>query len=359
MIPNFYIIGSEEKRPSSRRTIFADGSADLTYRQDVDMELSHWIPNRTPAIYKADTSTEICMNFIERESMEEWDLAINNHLDVDGVLSIFTLVHSDFALKNRETIVQAAEMGDFFAWGGKPAQILFQGLTLLMNELHDKKVDIKEIYKKCFGQVFALIEGVQGENPPIKKGIEALLQSVQRIESGEIERKVYHERFVHYHIPRSLSEKNLEKAITIPLFNDLLSDKLWLWPQARNKWDKEKVQFLSVEDKEGWYYDLWYPGYMWAETPNSWRAPGFQFKGSTNGYYYGYEPLNKAVLQLQKMDEGNGMWTIAKELSPFSSIKGRNFPVILSYIDGDQHPVISKIPPTEVAALLASVFQDV
>ncbi len=93
---NFYILGSEKYRPTSRKTIFADGSADSSYRPEMDIELSHWIHNRTPDIYKADTSTEICMNFIEKHAPEDWDLAINNHLDVDGILCVFTLQFSPY-----------------------------------------------------------------------------------------------------------------------------------------------------------------------------------------------------------------------------------------------------------------------
>jgi hypothetical protein len=194
MIPNFYIIGSKTERPDSRKTIFTDGSPDDTFRINTDIELSHWIPNRTEAKYKADTSTEICMNFILEESPDEWDLAINNHLDVDGILSVFTLVHSDFSIKNRDVIIEAAEMGDFWAWGNTDSQKLFQGLTYFMNELRIDKVDIQDIYS-----------------------------------------------------------------------------------QVRNRLDKEKVQLVSVETKSGWYYDLWYPAYTWADTSNLWRAPGFEF----------------------------------------------------------------------------------
>jgi hypothetical protein len=110
----------------SRKTIFVDGSPDQTFRDGIDMELSHWFPNRTPEKYKADTSTEICMNFVSEQSSADWDLAINNHLDVDGILSVFTLIHSEFALQHRETLVEATEMGDFWAWGNERAQRLFQ-----------------------------------------------------------------------------------------------------------------------------------------------------------------------------------------------------------------------------------------
>lgn len=399
MIPHFHILGSQTERPSSVKTIFADGSADKTFRPDVDMELSHWIPNRTPERFKADTSTEICMNFVAEQSVEGWDLAINNHMDVDGVLSIFTLVHSEFALQHRDTIVQAAEMGDFWSYGERPAQVLFQGLTLVMEEMRAEKADIRGIYEACFEKVFELIGRgdeqehgrLEGEpavadskqetrlsrvtssnhalslnqptdppdlSPAIQAAPDEINLSISRIESGEIVRTVHHERFVHYALPSSMTatEDDLGKALHIPSFNSaIFADEMWLLPQARNRLDREKVQLVSAAAEGGWYYDLHYPGYMWAETPDAWRAPGFAFTGSTNAYYYGHQPLEEAVRALQKWETGDGEWTLVKELSPFSTIKGRNFPVVVSFVK-DEQPARSQLAPEQVAELLAKAF---
>ncbi|MGZ4163583.1 MAG: DUF6687 family protein, partial [Tumebacillaceae bacterium] len=364
MIPHFFITGSTAERPVSVKTIFADGSADKTFREGVDMELSHWLPNRTPAEYKADTSTEICMNFVAAQSTEGWDLAINNHLDVDGVLSIFTLVHSEFALKHRDTIVGAAQMGDFWAWGERPVQVLFQGLTLFFMRLKQEKVDVREIYERCFERVFALVElgaqrvweeAAQGEDAEIRAGLEALQSSLARVESGQIGREAYGARLSLYTIPAELAQADLQKALLVPPFNAPLTEMMWLLPTVRDKFDHEKVHLVATEGVDGWYYDLWYPGYMWAETPNSWQAPGFSFSGSTNGHYYGYEPLNAVVAQLQAQEQGAGTWTLATELSPFNSIKGRNFPVVLSFVDADGMPMQSKHAPQDVAERLAAV----
>ncbi|MBA4495658.1 DUF6687 family protein [Paenactinomyces guangxiensis] len=353
---NFYILGSEQERPSSRKTIFVDGSPDSSFREGIDMELSHWIPNQTPERYKADTSTEICMKFISEESSEDWDLAINNHLDVDGVLSIFTLVYPDFALAHRQTIIEAAEMGDFWAWGSEPAQRLFQGLTLLMNDLRSQDTDIQTIYEKCFQKAMELIEG-NTEDERILKGIRALQDSLHKVESGEIERKVYHNRFVHYHIPAKTMSGQMDQALKVPEFNAALADDLLLYPQVRSLKDREKVHMVSIEGKDGTYYDLWYPGYMWADTPDSWRAPGFIFKGSTNGYFFGYPPLQGAIDKMKAAESAKGTWTLVQELSPFSSIKGRNYPVVLSFIGEGHEPAASHLKPDEVAQVLAEAFK--
>ena len=90
---DFDIQGSRRPRPVSARTIYCDGSAGEGFRPGVDMELSHWLPNRTPPRFKADSSTEICLNFAATGgALADYDLTLNNHVDVDGVLSMFAVV---------------------------------------------------------------------------------------------------------------------------------------------------------------------------------------------------------------------------------------------------------------------------
>ena len=117
IIDRFLILDHETSCPDAERVIFCDGSGGKNSCDDRDLDLSHWRPNRTRSCYKADTSTEICFRFLDDPIPAEWTLAVNNHLDVDGLLSVYTLAHSNHALGHRHTIVRAAEMGDFWGWG--------------------------------------------------------------------------------------------------------------------------------------------------------------------------------------------------------------------------------------------------
>jgi hypothetical protein len=356
-IARFHIIGSSSERPTGSAVLYADGSADECFRPGQDLELSHWIPNRTPASYKADTSTEICMRFVAASPVGSWDLAINNHLDADGILSVFTLLHSEFALAHRKTIVQAAEMGDFWAFGERKAQILFEGLTLFMDRLRSEKEDPQTIYARSFDRVRSLLRGEFDSDPGLLVGIRALNTSLDLIDSGRIQRTLCHKRFVHYHVPASVVAGSPERALAVPPFNAPLSGGTLSLPQARNRDDRERIQVVSIESGSGWYYDLWYPGYMWAETPHSWVAPGLQFSGSTNGYYYAHESMARAVREIQALEKGSARWTLAENVSPFETIQGRNFPIVLSCIDDRGTSAVSSIPPDLVVPLLSSVFQ--
>lgn len=339
-------------RPDSRRTIFADGSPDATARPGVDLELSHWFPNHTPNELKADTSTEICMNFVGSEKVD-WDVVVNNHVDVDGVLSVFTLLHPEIALGHRTTIVSAAEMGDFWAWAEFPAQVLFQGLTMQIDALTRANADPQEIYEESLAYVEALIDQ-EFRDPDVEMSLLPLNRSVDWIKSDQILRNEYHSRFATYTVPRALCENRLDVALHIPSFNAAISDDCLFWPHARGRWDREKVQLVAFETSGGWYYDLWYPGYMWAETPNSWRAPGLTYTGTTNGYELCNAALQTAAADLQSRERHSAAWTVETIFSPFSILR-RGYPVVLSVMV-DNKPTPSSLRPNAVADRLAAVF---
>ena len=199
---HFHIAGSERPRPPARAVIYCDGGTDDQFRPGVDLQLSHWIPNDTPDRFKADTSTEICLNFVA-SGEAHFDLVVNNHADVDGVLAVFTLVAGAWALPHRGTLTQAAEMGDFWAWGERPAQALFQSLTVLIRKLQSEKADANALYLQCFDRVFSVLAGESAFHT--EPGLTALSDSVQLVERGDVARKVLGERFAHYVIPRRLA----------------------------------------------------------------------------------------------------------------------------------------------------------
>src|SRR5262249_8987679 len=151
---------------------------------------------------------EICLNFVASGASgasgvsgdPRFDLVINNHVDVDGLLAVFTLVTGEAALAHRQTLTQAAAMGDFWAWGEPPAQALFQSLTVLIRRLQAEEVDANSLYLRCFDHVASVLSGESAV--PEDPGLAALRDSVALIERGEVTREVLGEHFAHYVIPR-------------------------------------------------------------------------------------------------------------------------------------------------------------
>jgi hypothetical protein len=155
LIDRFEIVGKNSPRPSDGPIIFCDGTGGSMFRPDSDLELSHWRPNTTPHQYRVGTSTEICFRFLDNPLPGRWTVAVNNHVDVDGILSVYVLLHSEHAQAHRRTIIEAAEMGDFWGWAEPPAQQAFQGATRLMNSREDNR----EVYEEAFRRIPALIDG--------------------------------------------------------------------------------------------------------------------------------------------------------------------------------------------------------
>lgn len=81
------------------------------------VHLSHWERNETPPRLKADTSTEIALNFVRDERHNPVapgvTLVCNNHFDTDGALSVWAALQGESALEHRALLIAAAEAGDF------------------------------------------------------------------------------------------------------------------------------------------------------------------------------------------------------------------------------------------------------
>jgi hypothetical protein len=116
------------------------------------------------------------------------------------------------------------------------------------------------------------------------------------------------------------------------------------------------VQLVSVKTVEGWYYDLWYPSYSWADTPNSWQAPGLKFSGESNEHTLSYPPLEEAARAFQGRDGSGVQWNIERDFSLFSTL-GRGYPVVLSAMNG-RHAGRSSLDPDFVARRLAAAFSE-
>jgi hypothetical protein len=178
VIEQFEIVSSDSPRPDADRIIFCDGTGGGLFHPETDLELSHWRPNHTPSQYRADTSTEICFRFLDQPLSGQWSVAVNNHLDVDGILSVYVLLHSSHALAHRQSLIEAAEIGDFWGWGESNAQRVFQGLTQLMNERRNSGTDTKAIYAEAFQQIPSLIDGTQADCLEIEESLEPLRAGV-------------------------------------------------------------------------------------------------------------------------------------------------------------------------------------
>lgn len=351
----WHVEGSSSSRPSAQRVIYADGSAGPDFQPGVDLELSHWVPTTTPDRWLADSSTETCLRFVVDPPDDRYDLVVNNHLDVDGILALFSLVRSPLALAHREVVIAAAEMGDFAAGVDRAAFRLAQELTLLIEHARSSGADPGQTYASAFELAESVLDGTTPEPEAVSRGWKQLALDHDRIADATVQVEVLADHLVAYVLPR-LVGADLESALRVPPHNSLVDESVWLWPHSRNRDHGQAMHLVSVRASDGFFHDLWLPGYVWASTPNRWRAPGLRSTGTSNVWTVDHPQLSATVDQLGRKERNPGSWVLATELTPFQSLPGRNFPVVLSFMDGHGHPAVSSIAPGVVAKVLLPAY---
>lgn len=352
MIDRFEIIDHDSPRPDAERILFCDGTGGDAFQPETDLELSHWRPNLTPAEYRAGASTEICFRFLDNPRPGHWTAAVNNHVDLDGILSVYVLVHSDHAQAHRRTIIQAAEMGDFWGWGEPPAQRVFQGITHRMVQGGEPQA----IYVDVFRRIPGLIDGTDPAVADIEESLAPLRESIKLIQQGTIRRQEIDDRLTHYVMPLSVAGEDDNRVSYVPEFNEAISPKMLLWPQARACWDAERVCLVSIERGKGWFHELWFPGYLWADTQGKWLVPGVRYHDGMSRYAIQNDRLTAAFEQLQQMEPGAGKWSLGGTIFPFGDALQEKFPLVGRFLDERGQPGTSSLPPEQVARALEGVF---
>jgi hypothetical protein len=352
MIERFEILGSNSVRPEAERIIFCDGTGGNMFRAETDLELSHWRPNFTPTEYRAGTSTEIGFRFLDNPRRGSWTVAVNNHMDVDGILSVYVLVHSQHALAHRQTIIQAAEMGDFWGWAEPPAQRLFQGLTRLMNSGGDGRA----VYTEAFRRIPNFIDGIDAEVSPIDDSLAPISLGVELVEQGQISRILIARRLAQYIVPLNLAGDDEARTSYAPGFNEAISPKVILWPQVRARLDSERACLVSIVRKTGWHHDLCFPGYLWADTEGLWQVPGLVFHDGMGRYDLDNSRLVAAFEHLQRQETAPGLWALGGTALPFGGELQGRFPLVGRFLGEQGHAAISRITPERVAQVLERVF---
>jgi len=94
--------------------IIVDGAA----QEDTVLTLSHWPGSNSPAEFRADTSTEMVLNYLatpgaQKRYAPRVRAVSNNHFDEDGLCAVWALLHPDLAARQRDLLIDVATAGDF------------------------------------------------------------------------------------------------------------------------------------------------------------------------------------------------------------------------------------------------------
>lgn len=97
--------------------IVVDGAA----HDDTLLTISHWPRSTTPLEFRADTSTEMVLNYLstpgaDRKYAPRARAVSNNHFDEDGLCAVWAILNPKRALELRDTLIDVATAGDFHTY---------------------------------------------------------------------------------------------------------------------------------------------------------------------------------------------------------------------------------------------------
>lgn len=138
------------------------------------LELSHWPRNNTPERFKADSGTEIVLNYLQsvqvEASLEEASAVSSRNYSVDGLISLWAILNPKAALQQRALLVAVAECSDFDKWSGETATKITCTLNRLEIEAsspnHGRAPDSDDLertaslYQEMLGLVPMLLDNV-------------------------------------------------------------------------------------------------------------------------------------------------------------------------------------------------------
>jgi hypothetical protein len=308
---------------------------------DDALHLSHWEGNATPEELRADTSTEIALNFVAWPRREEWARGVrvvtNNHFDADGVLSVWTVLNGERALDLRDELVSAAEAGDFSEFPGERAvrvSVLLQGgdnpfvpgvnSPLVAHLAGGARVDEKRAYELVLPEVERVLTRTDEYEPLWRKGWEEIARGLESFARG-----------------RSCVEEDAESRFSVVTLAPDLYGGAGFDPArhatpytavAHNA--RGEVFLVATPLGGGWSYRIDYPYYCWAETVTRPRVARRDLA-----------PLVERLNELE--GAGGGSWKPDRsELT--SAVK---------FLDAGGRPSASRLRPEEVAAQLRETLR--
>src|SRR5215207_6193478 len=281
------------------------------------LHLSHWEGNRTPEELRADTSTEIALNFAAWPGREQWargvEVVTNNHFDADGVLSVWAVLHGERARGLRDELVSAAEAGDFSEFPNEKAvrvSVLLQGgdnpfvpgvnSPLVGHLAGGQKVDERRAYALVLPEVERVLTRTEEYEPLWREGWAWIERTLESFASGR----------------SRIVEDEESKLTVVTLAQDFYGPGGF--DPARHG---------------GWAYRIDYPYYSWAETRTRPRVARRNLSG--------------LVGRLNVLERGRGVWKADRsELT--SAVK---------FFDRGGAPAASRLGPDEVATELREALK--
>ncbi|HEX7314530.1 MAG TPA: DUF6687 family protein [Pyrinomonadaceae bacterium] len=307
---------------------------------DGALHLSHWEGNTTPGELKADTSTEIALNFAAWPGREEWargvEVVTNNHFDADGVLSVWAVLNGERALGLRDELVSAAEAGDFSEFPNERAvrvSVLLQGgdnpfvpgvnSPLVEHLAGGARVDERRAYELVLPEVERVLTRTDEYEPMWREGFASIERTLESFARGDS--RVVEDADV------KLSVVTLARGFYGPGGFDPARHAAPYTALAHNA--RGDVLLVATPYGDGWAYRIDYAYHSWAETVARPRVARRNLAGLLG--------------RLNVLERGRGVWK--PDRSELTSAA--------KFFNDAGAPAASRLEPDEVAAELRETLK--
>ncbi len=251
---------------------------------------SHWKDApKTPDELIADTSTEILLNAAKDPArwLNDFDYAVNDHVDADGLLAVAVACRPQELLPHRELLIAAAESGDFSEWTTEAG---FRLMLLLHQLIRDAAQSGDGWEQRLYDLVTATMPSIiaYANKPDVER--DAQIARVISVQQALMAKKGFTLRqstnllgvewhFVHGH---SDSFRVVNRADDLPE-----------WSLSRVA-TANQFQLLGMHTSDGIIYQLDAPRHSWARTV---KRPTVI-----------WPDLTGVVQTLQKQEKSLGRW---------------------------------------------------
>jgi hypothetical protein len=238
------------------------------------VHFSHWNGNETATELKADTSTEIALNLVSSPNKDHFtnniDLVTNNHFDTDGMLSVWTVMTGEAALKYRDVLISAAEAGDFSEYSsadGVRISLAIQGSDQAIPEdntgspfarmLAGEDVnDDARSYELILPKLEHLLTNINDYEALWLAGWKKIVDALESFDRGS----------------STVTEFSDSKLSLVMLDPEIFSGSGFNPTRhsapytAISKFVHGELFVIAIPSSDDWFYRIDYPYYSWAET---------------------------------------------------------------------------------------------
>jgi len=263
----FEFVPYGEKYSGGEKSICVDGLV-----LGADLDLSHWMNNKTPTEYKADLSTEIVFKWLKIQAAAKYPsreflnaVVLNNHFDTDGLMSAWALLEPEKALDYESAMVSAAGAGDFGEWGLSDRGMI---LDIVFSKLGKQAGSDKAAYEELLPKVEELLKSIpkqphlwKDEMDELDEAFDLVCDDIVTV-SRLADKKT---KFTHAQGEVGdigiLSHPKGVKPVPGPVISRTFS------PVMKTQGKSVGRILLAMEQDGGcWSYVYQRPGYAWADT---------------------------------------------------------------------------------------------